>query len=784
MKANKGHGPPSRPPIGRYHWCAPDFCSSQGPILIFFLYRRFPGAGVSGVTSAKAMLEQGFQPTLFDSKPHIGGLWSDPPSSPSHPFLIPRAMRTNLSKFTCAFSDFSWKDASFSDELPTGFFPRADDVSTYLKKYWLKFAKDATLRLGCNVVSLSPERVDEDGAPLSWAVEYDDTNGERRTETYDYVVIGTGFNSAAYTPHFQHRNSFKGRVLHASEYTWHAIQSASQASPFSQKKIVVVGGSLTAAELVGEIALAIASLPAEEREKYALIHMFSRPFWITPKTIPLLVDKDTRCPSRPVLLPMDWIFYNLKDTDKPSNINEYLKVLVGGDQSDLTPELTITPEAMNRIPWVCLSNAYAGFARSGAVNTLIGRLLEFSAEDPYTLTYDFLDADHSLKCISEVSCVVMSTGYTPYHTLQKFLDPGLFKNITSPEEDKPTDYAFLPFLLYKQVLHPAFGRTGGCVGLYKGPYFAVMELQAKWLAALFAGNFEWPSREEQENGKDGINDMRNKRNNRTMEGPAERGQWSWGQYVTIVQDLCKTLNIEWHKFSELLVDPFAHERLLPVRPTPQTSELQRLILDIGSRHNPVFVPSAVFRALQGKWNVGVRYSIERMDGDGHAAAGNYTAQALFAGEGRTDLPASDRRVDPATVQQLRYSEIGRNPHPEGVVCVLQQNPILYRLDLAPLPSISLSVTLPTPDSENITFSVPLKFGDADGVQDGGDDDEQPAWRARAELGTQGDGILAYQIWLDYAFWFNGTDVRTFKVKLMLKGEAGLENVQSIATYTR
>ena len=662
-------------------------------------------------------------------------------------------------------------------------FPRADDVAKYLTRYWLRHAKDATLRLGCVVEKLAPDEVDEDGAPLNWRVEYKDSNGEAQIGKFDYVVFATGFNSKGYMPPLANQPSFKGLVLHGSEYSWDAVDSACQSTPFSVKKIVVVGGSLTASELVGEIALSIASQPPSERVKYELVHLFSRPFWVMPKTIPLLVNNNRNSSPQPRLFPMDWVFYDLKRGDI-ANFNEYMKVMVGGDQSDLTPELTITGDAMDLPTWVCLSNAYAGFARSGAVNTVIGRLLDFGAEDSYSIMYDTLGQSHSTATLNEVSCVIMATGYTPYYTLQKFLDTKLFETITSHTPDKPIDYTFLPFLLYKQVLHPAFGHTAGCVGLYKGPYFGVMEIQAKWLAALFAGEVEWPTESEL---NDGIDEMRRRRDGRRSSHPSGRGQWSMGDYVKIMQGYCETLGITWHPPNpdlRRIIDPFVPERLQPTRPTPQSSAMQQLISDIGEKRKPIFVPSAVFRALQGKWDVNVGYTMQQQHRRGEeVVSGQYTAQVVFAGRGRSDLSGKDSAVDPATVQELQYLENERVALGEGVVpgivYVLQQHGITYRLDLAPTPSITAFITIP-PSSEDstepITHRVPLQFYAPVTTENG----QSPAWHAKGELVE----ISGYRAWLEFMFWFIGIEVKRFELRMDIKNFADGVTVQTMAKYSR
>jgi cation diffusion facilitator CzcD-associated flavoprotein CzcO len=74
-------------------------------------------------------------------------------------------MRTNLSRFTVAFSDLAWE--SVIPDVPT--FPQAAQVGEYLACYAERYIPDHVLRLGCRVVRTI--RKVEGGQP-KWNVQW------------------------------------------------------------------------------------------------------------------------------------------------------------------------------------------------------------------------------------------------------------------------------------------------------------------------------------------------------------------------------------------------------------------------------------------------------------------------------------------------------------------------------------------------------------------------------------------------------------------------------------
>jgi len=58
---------------------------------------------------------------------------------------------------------------------------------------------------------------------------------------------------------------------------------------------------------------------------------------------------------------------------------------------------------------------------------------------------------------------------------------------------------FQPLILFDAVF-PEKSRNIAFVGMYRGPYFAAIELQARWVAAVFCGSVNEPSSTEKKIG--------------------------------------------------------------------------------------------------------------------------------------------------------------------------------------------------------------------------------------------------------------------------------------------
>ncbi|KAL7275380.1 hypothetical protein RUND412_001658 [Rhizina undulata] len=748
------------------------------------------GAGPSGLTTGKAMLEKGLLPTIFEAKDRIGGLWAPPsPETCPQALALKREMRTNLSKLTCSFSDY-FPLENFE------MFPKVEHMLEYLEGYQKRFIPEERIRLGVEVTSVSP--VSRDGIS-GWDVEWK-KGGEKGSEFYEFLAICSGFFARPFLPDVENLLEFGGSVLHSSEYSWSKIQE--QPKKFDKRKILVVGGSLSGAEIAAELALQVSSIDSEdERSNVEIIHLMHRPPWIFPKSLVIPNPVDVTAPK---FLPLDFVFYDSSSQkgDQPETSaqekirksNAFLKTLAGSDQECLHENLKIANGLLDHPPWTALSDSYANFVCGGLIKPVLGRLSGVSRQSSNTL---ILGASSSVPQLTEIDTIIFCTGYHPASVLESILPPDIYQSITANASTtkQESDANILPFLLHNETLHPALGKNAGFVGMYKGPFFGVMELQAKWLAGLFIGSLAWP---EEETMRKEIEETKEIRENRRRDenDTADRTQWSWKLYPVVMDRLQKLVGVE--------ISQAAKSQSLEISPLiPSDSSLLSgdehakaavdfigaLLSEVAS--TPKYVAFGVFRALQGKWKLS-RKLRSKLPG---FPSGVFTGTAEF----RPRLPTfeyDDSAVDQATkggpscstrtVQRIinpseethngdlleyLYTEKGELITDNGGLRFTATRQYIYRYSPR---SDSISVWFVKTDSTTVDyFFHELQFlgtgeevevlGEADGVEEAGGwkaksehlcvkDMYWPAYRFTFGLGVEGSGRRSPELdkfWIRY-----------------------------------
>ena len=182
------------------------------------------GAGISGLCTAKHLKRLGYDVTVFDKDPEIGGVWA---SSRRYPGLT-----TQNPRDTYAFSDFPMpRDYP---EWPTG-----QQMQRYLTAYAEHFGLIPHIRLGCEVVKveavngettledisgwkLSSKPVEHDAGGDAGGDAADNANSALTEEYYDWLIVCNGIFSIPTVPHYKGEAEFKGAggaILHTSQFT-------------------------------------------------------------------------------------------------------------------------------------------------------------------------------------------------------------------------------------------------------------------------------------------------------------------------------------------------------------------------------------------------------------------------------------------------------------------------------------------------------------------------------------------------------------------------------------
>lgn len=408
------------------------------------------GTGPSGLATTKALLEQGIEPVVYDSAPGIGGMWGAPGRGAWSSYA-----RTNLSKFSCVFSDFTWPQRS-------DVFPMRRTVVDYLNAYAEEFRLARCFRLGTRVETV--ERV----ARQRWRLTTL-SGSEREVREFDWVIVATGVFSRPFVPDFDGLPGFQGRIFHAAECYSDEVNRAN----FEGKRVLIVGAAFSGTEIAGQIA------PYARKTIVGL----RNPMWFVPRWVKPWRDAP--------LFPTDLVLYTRRP-DNPMNLRPraYLKEM-GGDPGLVCRDLAF--DDINTAPMtVVTSDDFLALVREGKVKAK--RSKAFAFDDKGVLYSDGGRDD--------LDAVVMCTGYS---SALPFLSP----EVLAAVEFDPRDQ-LQPLLLHHQMFHPDLPGLA-FVGYYRGPYFPVMELQGRWAAQIIAGEIPPPSLAEMRAGVEIERVIRNRR---------------------------------------------------------------------------------------------------------------------------------------------------------------------------------------------------------------------------------------------------------------------------------
>lgn len=383
------------------------------------------GAGISGLVSIRALAERGLDVTAYDMSDRVGGLWVfDNPNGRGGAY---RSLRINTSALAMAFSDFPWPSG-------TPDYPRHDEVARYFDAYAEHFALRRFIRFGTEVERCVPTA---DGYEVTTRAL---DSGERRTETFDAVIVANGHHFRPAFPNPPARGSFDGITLHSHHYvdptTPHDLRG---------KRVVVVG--------FGNSAVDIASELAARGDAARVILSVRRGSWVIPKyirgkpadqgeLIPTWLPEKLR--RRLVTLGFRFLFGKMSDFGLPEPDH-----LIGEAHPTLSDELPALVKSGRVVV-------------RPAIDSLEGKSVVFG--------------DGSRE---EIDAIVYCTGY---HVDFPFFER---THLSAPDNRLP---------LFRRVFHPEHHRVF-FIGLAQplGGILPIAELQARVVAAHLSGDYNLPN---------------------------------------------------------------------------------------------------------------------------------------------------------------------------------------------------------------------------------------------------------------------------------------------------
>ena len=188
------------------------------------------GAGPSGLTAAKHLLQAGLQSVIFEQSDDLGGQWH---AEAAHSGVWP-SMPANTSRITTQFSDFP-----HGSDIPL--FPSNRQVHDYLRRYAECFGVGQRVRLNTRVIGI--ERTDS-----QWTVRYQTGSDAPKTQTFAHVIAASGRYNKPRRPSIAGLDRFSRThtVMHSFDYTG--------PEAFAGQRVLVVGNSISGLEICADLA--------------------------------------------------------------------------------------------------------------------------------------------------------------------------------------------------------------------------------------------------------------------------------------------------------------------------------------------------------------------------------------------------------------------------------------------------------------------------------------------------------------------------------------------------
>uniref|UniRef100_A0A8D0EHE4 Flavin-containing monooxygenase n=1 Tax=Salvator merianae TaxID=96440 RepID=A0A8D0EHE4_SALMN len=385
------------------------------------------GAGVSGLTSIKACLEEGLEPTCFEQSSDIGGLWRFTEKVEEDRASIYNSVVTNSSKEMSCFSDFP-----MPDDFPN--FLHNSKFLQYLRMYAAHFELLKYIRFKTKVICL--EKNQDSSVPGQWILVAE-RDGKQESFIFDAAMICTGHQIEAYVPlaSFPGIEKFKGTYLHSRNYK----------SPerFHEKTVVIVGMGNSAADIAVEIC----------RKAKKVILSTRGGSWVMSRVADNGYPWDTIFHSRFADVTrnyLPWLFLQWMTEQKMNQWFDHENYGLVPRNRSLMKEPVFNDDLPSRI-----------LCGAVTVKPIVQEFTETSAV--------FEDGTVEEK----VDAVIFATGYSVAF-------PFLEKSVIKVEDNR------VP--LYKHVFPPQLEKpTLAVIGLIQplGPIMPTSELQARWATRVF-----------------------------------------------------------------------------------------------------------------------------------------------------------------------------------------------------------------------------------------------------------------------------------------------------------
>ena len=210
------------------------------------------GAGPSGITALKNLLDEGLDVVCFDRQQEVGGNWVF--SEEEGHSSVFETTHIISSKTLSQYADYTFDD--FDPKVAD--YPSHDELRRYFQAYAAQFNLYPHIRFGTLIEHC--ERIDEQ----TWHVTYS-INGEQHTDTFTDLVVSNGHHWQPRWPEYP--GTFTGEFIHSHQFK--------RAAPFADKRVLVIGGGNSACDVAVETSRVSTKTSISWRRGYRIIPKFA-----------------------------------------------------------------------------------------------------------------------------------------------------------------------------------------------------------------------------------------------------------------------------------------------------------------------------------------------------------------------------------------------------------------------------------------------------------------------------------------------------------------------------
>lgn len=737
------------------------------------------GGGPGGLVAAKTLLhsypKSTFQVKIFEKSDRIGGIWSL--KVDSRDGIIPSDLPTNLSQFAVSFSDLAWSSLDVPGPK-IHIHPKAWQVNTYLEEYARRYIPSEFIALNTEIMAI------EENSDGRWKVKTD-----HQEELFDLCILASGFYSKA-QPIKCDLDGFNPdkdpvKMVHSSKY-----RGLDDILPHGQnpgKKLLVIGGANSGGEVAAALAFDLSAkqyAPDGGVLDYRVVHVLPNPVYALPLFVP-----ESSTPG--AFVPLDVRLYDLsKRPDQPINfkfarhtedskkmVHGLLHGMLGNDsyENGFQKPLDESGKQLS-VPKAAIQDHWASYVRSGHIQIQMGRvsaLHSHGPNKPISASIQSTADPAETTTINDIAGVIYATGYTPEIALRVL--PDHIKQTLSYDPDCPR----LPILLPEDSLasHPSIPNLG-FIGLYEGPYWGVMEMQARQLAARWASLSSIPFTQshhfpERTNSRlESLLDIRSA----LKEALPLTPQYLFGDYLAIMEESARDLKLTRND-GPWSIDqgPIISSRYLDSG--SNKSEADKIVSSLhalinASKTQGRFVPHATFRGLQGHWKIQRDLKSKKVD----YPTGTFTGEAWFhprrpsaSEHARTTIDKNVGIFD----QEYLYLENGTLKTDSGLVMPAHKN-YAWRFSEDPEKIGVWFVKQDGKSVDNLYHELGFVVDEGRATVDG---DGKVTWKAKGDHLCEADMYVTA-----YTFTFDGVALERFEVVHQVKGPN--KDYTSRTLYTR